>query len=109
MKKMILFFLILILIIVGFVISSIYAKKQNIPQANLEDIDLIKQELNETLQNDNTQIANPASVYCKEQGGRSEMRIDENGGAIGYCVFNDNSSCEEWAFYRKDCSMGQTN
>lgn len=88
----------------GFVISSIYAKKQNIPQANLEDLDPIKQELNETLQSDNTQIANPASVYCTQQGGKSEIRESENG-QIGYCVFPNGRECEEWAFYRKECSQ----
>ncbi|HNV97542.1 MAG TPA: DUF333 domain-containing protein [bacterium] len=107
MKKMILFFIVLILIIVGFVLSSIYSKKENMSQVNQEELDPIKQELNETLQGDNTQIANPASVYCIERGGKSEMITDESTGTIGYCVFNDGSSCEEWAFYRSECVPGQ--
>jgi len=112
MKKMILFFLVLILIIAGFVLSSIYAKKQNTQQNNQEDINAIKQELDESLQNqddntqsDNMQIANPASVYCNEQAGKSEMRTDENGGVIGYCVFENGKECEEWAFYRGECKI----
>ncbi len=44
-------------------------------------------------------IANPASVYCEEQGGRLEIRTGE-GGQVGYCVFPNGSECEEWAFFR---------
>lgn len=48
-------------------------------------------------------MANPASVYCEGQGGRLEMRTDENG-TVGVCIFTDGSECEEWAFYRGECS-----
>lgn len=54
----------------------------------------------------NTQIANPASVYCIEQGGKLDIR-NETGGQVGYCVFDDKSECEEWAFFRGDCKKGQ--
>jgi putative hemolysin len=47
-------------------------------------------------------LANPASVHCEEQGGRLEMRDDENG-SHGVCVFDDGSECEEWAFWRGEC------
>jgi putative hemolysin len=51
---------------------------------------------------DNTQIANPASVYCIEQGG--ELRITDNEqGQYGLCVFEDGSECEEWDFFRGEC------
>ena len=51
-------------------------------------------------------IANPASVFCLQQNGRSEIR---NGalGATGYCVFSDRSWCEEWDFFRGDCKPGE--
>jgi TolB protein len=49
-----------------------------------------------------TGLANPASVYCEEQGYTLEMRTDENG-AYGVCIFPDGSECEEWAFYRGEC------
>jgi len=49
-------------------------------------------------------LANPASVYCEEQGYTLEMRTDENGGQYGVCIFPDGSECEEWAFYRGECS-----
>jgi len=51
-----------------------------------------------------TGLANPASVYCEEQGYTLEMRTDEDGGQFGVCIFPDGSSCEEWAFYNGTCS-----
>jgi uncharacterized protein len=50
-------------------------------------------------------MANPASVYCAEKGGTSEIR-EGDGGEVGYCVFADGSECEEWAFYRGQCQPG---
>ena len=51
------------------------------------------------------QLANPASKYCVDQGGRLEIR-EEAGGEAGYCIFEDGSECEEWAFYRGECEPG---
>jgi putative hemolysin len=48
-------------------------------------------------------IANPASVYCEEQGGTLETRLDAEGNELGICVFGDGSECEEWAFWRGEC------
>ncbi|RLC75833.1 MAG: hypothetical protein DRI81_11275 [Chloroflexi bacterium] len=50
-----------------------------------------------------TGLANPASVYCKEQGYTLEMRTGADDGQYGVCVFPDGSECEEWAFYRGEC------
>jgi len=50
-----------------------------------------------------SEMPNPASKFCVEQGYQSEIR-DEAGGQIGYCLFPDGSECEEWAFYRGECS-----
>lgn len=52
-----------------------------------------------------TGIANPASVYCEEQGYVLEMR-EEAAGTVGYCLFPDGTECEEWAFYRGECAPG---
>lgn len=52
---------------------------------------------------DNSQIANPASVYCEEQGGRLEIRTNSDGSQAGYCILEDKVECEEWAYYRKEC------
>jgi putative hemolysin len=51
-----------------------------------------------------SELANPASVYCEGQGYTLEMRTDADGGQYGVCIFPDGSECEEWAFYRGECS-----
>jgi putative hemolysin len=52
-------------------------------------------------------MANPASVFCVEQGYELEIR-DEEGGQVGYCLFPNGAECEEWAFYRGECTMPET-
>ena len=49
-------------------------------------------------------MANPASVYCEEQGGWLEIRTADDGGQYGVCIFSDGSECEEWAFFRGECA-----
>jgi putative hemolysin len=49
-------------------------------------------------------MANPASVFCEEQGGRLEIRTDASGGQAGFCMFADGSECEEWAYFRGECA-----
>ncbi len=56
--------------------------------------------INET----NTQIANPASVYCIDNGGELELRTDKTGGQYGVCI-KDGKECEEWAFFRGECEL----
>lgn len=53
-------------------------------------------------------LANPASVFCEENDGKLEIREDESGGQVGYCLFEDGSECEEWAFYRGECQPGDS-
>ena len=53
------------------------------------------------------QLANPASEYCAEQGGEVDIRSGADGGQVGYCQFDDDSECEEWAFFRGDCQKGE--
>ena len=52
-------------------------------------------------------MPNPASVYCADQGYKLEIRT-EAGGEVGYCLFEDGSECEEWAFFRGDCAPGKS-
>lgn len=49
------------------------------------------------------QLANPAAVYCQEQGNTYEIRSDEAGNQYGVCIFPDGSECEEWAYFRGEC------
>jgi len=60
-------------------------------------------EFTSCLENKSTQMANPASVYCEQNGGKSEIRTADDGSQTGYCKFNDGSECEEWAYFRKEC------
>jgi putative hemolysin len=53
------------------------------------------------------ELANPASVYCQDNGGKIEMRTDSQGGQYGVCIFDDGSECDEWAFFRGECEPGQ--
>lgn len=59
-----------------------------------------------TATQDTTNMANPASVYCQEQGGKIEIRTAQDGSQYGVCVFKDDSECEEWAYYRGECRPG---
>lgn len=52
--------------------------------------------------NENAEIANPASVYCEENGGTLVL---EEGAWL--CMFEDGSYCEEWAYQRWECQPGE--
>lgn len=47
--------------------------------------------------------ANPASVFCVEQGGEVDI-VEEEGGEVGYCVLPDGTRVEEWEYYRESRS-----
>ncbi len=49
-------------------------------------------------------LPNPASKYCVDQGYELEIRTDESGNQYGVCIFPDGSECEEWAFFRGECT-----
>ena len=55
---------------------------------------------------DNPNLANPAAVYCGEQGYVSEIRTAEDGSQSGVCIFPDGSVCDEWAYFRDECAPG---
>ncbi|MCX6743167.1 MAG: DUF333 domain-containing protein [Candidatus Parcubacteria bacterium] len=51
-------------------------------------------------------IANPAAVKCAQIGGKSESYQSE-GGEAAICIFTDKSICEQWAYFRGECKIGQ--
>lgn len=52
--------------------------------------------------NESSELANPASVHCAEQGGT--LRMEENAaGQYGICTLPDGTECEEWAYFRGEC------
>lgn len=85
MKKTYIFVLIFIVLValVSIIISLNYNEKNNSTQ--------------------NSQLPNPASVYCEEQGYELEIRTNPDGSQTGYCIFPDGSECEEWSYYRGEC------
>jgi putative hemolysin len=56
--------------------------------------------------NGNLGIANPAAVKCNNDGGKSEAYATA-GGEAAICVFKDLSICEQWAYFRGECKIGQ--
>lgn len=46
-------------------------------------------------------MANPASVYCTDQGGKLEI-VKTQTGESGYCTLPDGERVEEWALFRRD-------
>lgn len=56
--------------------------------------------------NSNTAIANPASTYCINHGGTLQMKTGP-AGQYGMCAFPNGSQCEEWQYYRGECSPTQ--
>jgi len=51
----------------------------------------------------NKVIPNPASLYTKFLGYKTEMKIDSNGNQVKVCIFPNNTECDEWAFFRGKC------
>ena len=52
-------------------------------------------------------LPNPASVFCEQNQGKVEIITAPDGSQFGRCVFQDGSSCEEWAFSQGNCRMGE--
>jgi hypothetical protein len=46
-------------------------------------------------------LANPASVFCEEQGGTVEIVTDVAGNQLGVCHLGDGAQVEEWEYYRQ--------
>lgn len=45
-------------------------------------------------------MANPASVFCVQQGGTLQLHTTAQG-SVGMCALPDGTVIEEWALYRK--------
>jgi putative hemolysin len=54
-------------------------------------------------------MPNPASVYCEDNGNTLEIRTAADGSQSGVCIFPDGSTCDEWAYYRGECSPASEN
>jgi len=56
----------------------------------------------------NANLPNPASVFCEENDGILEIRTADDGSQSGVCVFPDGSECDEWAYFRNECTPGDS-
>ncbi len=50
-----------------------------------------------------TTIANPASVYCVNHGGKLNIQTTSLG-QTGICVFSNGYECDEWNYFKGECS-----
>lgn len=50
-------------------------------------------------------MPNPASVHCEDNGGVLDIRNFASGD-VGMCIFDDGSECEEWAYFNGACQPG---
>jgi putative hemolysin len=48
-------------------------------------------------------LSNPASVYCEQQGNKLEIVTADDGSQKGICVFSSGRTCDEWAYFRGEC------
>ena len=48
-------------------------------------------------------IANPASVFCEQNSGTSEIVSNTDGSQSGLCHLPDGNTCDEWAYFRWEC------
>ncbi|GAA0706882.1 hypothetical protein FHW84_003720 [Dyella sp. SG562] len=48
------------------------------------------------------QMANPASVYCQQLGGKLDIAKGKDGGETGYCTLPGGERIEEWELFRRD-------
>lgn len=60
-----------------------------------------------TVSTNSTTIANPASVYCVNHGGKLDIQTT-SAGQTGMCTFPNGSQCEEWSYMRGECSPSGT-
>jgi len=56
--------------------------------------------------NNTTGIPNPASQFCEQHNGTLQIKAGA-GGQYGVCSFSGGAKCEEWAFFRGECSAGK--
>jgi putative hemolysin len=50
------------------------------------------------------ELPNPASVFCEQSGNKLEIITAADGSQSGVCVFPDGSTCDEWAYFKGECS-----
>ena len=92
----------LIMVILVFALKTLNKIKSLNSENKVTMNTLIPNQPTSTSEN-NSQIANLASVYCIDNGGKLEIRTAPDGSQTGYCILPSGTECEEWAYFRKEC------
>lgn len=82
-----------------------WCKEMKTPEPEIENTNQNINLNQPTNTNDSVGLANPAAVKCKKDGGTLES-YQTAGGEDALCVFSDKSICNEWEYYRGDCTAG---
>lgn len=53
-----------------------------------------------------TNLANPAATKCLADGFAYEIRADADGGQFGVCIDSADKECDEWQYFRGECTLG---
>ncbi len=48
-------------------------------------------------------LSNPASAYCEQQGNKLQIITADDGSQKGVCIFPNGKTCDEWAYFRGEC------
>lgn len=96
MRKRIISFVMAILIVSLLLISGCSKQAENSSACNTSSTCAVEKP--------ESQIANPASVFCIEKGFKSEIRTADDGSQFGVCIANG-KECDEWEFYRGECEL----
>lgn len=105
MKKYIVF--IILIFTVGIVVFSLYSKNK-LGETKLSPNTKISTEKSveklPSSEKPQTNMPNPASEYCEENGGTLEVVTYNEGAQFSICKFED-YSCEEWTYFRDECDI----
>ena len=52
------------------------------------------------VEDSDTQLPNPAAVFCEESGGAVRIETAEDGSEAGICVLADGTEIDEWEYWR---------
>lgn len=55
-----------------------------------------------------TSLANPAAVYCVQQGGELDT-VTENEKRVTYCALQNDERVEQWEYYRNNHKQNSDN
>jgi len=94
MKKALVLTLLLIGVVIGVVFLTACEK------TILDERHVIK----DANSSQNNQIANPASKFCIDNGGKLDIRTADDGSQSGYCTIAG-KVCEEWSLFRGECTQ----